>query len=88
MGVGKLQMAAMQQHDAMHDRQAQARATALAIGARRGKKALPQPVHQGTRYARARILHRQPLVVDPLEEADRIAAMTPRVSVAHRGADA
>ncbi len=30
----------------------------------------------------------QPLVVDPLEEADRIAAMTPRVTVAHRGADA
>jgi len=30
----------------------------------------------------------QPLVVDPLEEADRIAAMTPRVSIAHRGVDA
>lgn len=30
----------------------------------------------------------QPLVVDPLEEADRIAAMTPRVTVAPRGADA
>ena len=30
----------------------------------------------------------QPLVVDPLEEADRIAAMTPRVTVAHSGADA
>ncbi|WP_422012379.1 FitA-like ribbon-helix-helix domain-containing protein [Reyranella sp.] len=30
----------------------------------------------------------QPLVVDPLEEADRIAAMTPRVNVTHSGADA
>lgn len=27
----------------------------------------------------------QPLVLDPLEEADRIAAMTPPAVVAHRG---
>ena len=27
----------------------------------------------------------QPLVVDPLEEADRIAAMTPQTTVAHMG---